>query len=42
MTARSYGTDATLYPGMGHGLMLEVDWRRPAQDIVAWLDERFS
>lgn len=42
MTARSYGTDATLYPGMGHGLMLEADWRTPAQDIVAWLNARFS
>lgn len=42
MTARSYGTDATLYPGMGHGLMLEADWRHPAQDIIDWLTTRFS
>ena len=42
MTARSYGTDATLYPGMGHGLMLEADWRRPAQDILDWLNARFG
>lgn len=42
MTARSYDTNALLYHGMGHGLMLEADWRRPAQDIVAWLDKRFS
>ncbi len=41
MTARSYGTGATLYAGMGHGLMLEADWHRPARDIVAWLSERF-
>lgn len=41
MTARSYGTDATVYPGMGHGLMLEADWRRPAQDILDWLNQRF-
>ena len=42
MTARSYGTDATLYAGMGHGLMLEADWRRPAHDIVDWLNARFG
>lgn len=42
MTARSYGTDATLYPGMGHGLMLEADWRRPAHDIIDWLTRRFG
>jgi non-heme chloroperoxidase len=42
MTARSFGTDATLYPGMGHGLMLEADWRHPAQDIIDWLTARFS
>lgn len=42
MTARSYGTDATLYPGMGHGLMLEADWRRPAHDLIDWLMTRFN
>jgi non-heme chloroperoxidase len=40
MTARSYDVDATIYPGMGHGLMLEADWRKPAQDIVDWLMRR--
>lgn len=40
MTARSYGTTATLFPGMGHGLMLEADWRTPAQDIADWLLQR--
>jgi len=42
MTARSYGIDPTLYPGMGHGLMLERDWQTVAQDLVEWLAERFS
>lgn len=42
MTARSYGTDATLYAGMGHGLMLEADWRRPAHDLIDWLNQRFG
>lgn len=42
MTARSYGTQATIYPGMGHGLMLEADWHKPAQDIADWLVQRFG
>jgi len=41
MTARSYGAQAKLYPGMGHGLMLEAGWRKPAQDISDWLKRRF-
>lgn len=42
MTARSYGVAATVYPGMGHALMLEADWRKPAQDISDWLIGRFG
>lgn len=42
MTARSYGVDAMLYPGMGHGLMLERDWTIVAQDIIDWLATRFG
>jgi pimeloyl-ACP methyl ester carboxylesterase len=42
MTARSYGVSATLYAGMGHGLMLERDWPRVAQDIIDWLEQRFG
>ncbi len=41
MTARSYGVNAKLYPGMGHGLMLERDWKIVAQDLIDWLGERF-
>jgi len=40
MTARSYGVGATLYPGMGHGLMLERDWQKVAKDIIDWLERR--
>ena len=40
MTARSYGTEATIFPGMGHGLMLERDWKKPAQEMLDWLRER--
>lgn len=42
MTARSYGVDAMLYSGMGHGLMLERDWQTVAQDIIDWLTTRFD
>ena len=40
MTARSYGVAATIHRGMGHGLMLERDWRTVAQDILDWLTSR--
>ena len=40
MTARTYGVPATIFPGMGHGLMLERDWQKPAQHILDWLIER--
>jgi non-heme chloroperoxidase len=36
-TARYYGVDAHIFPGMGHGLMLERDWQKPAQQILGWL-----
>lgn len=39
MTARSYGVEAHIFPGMGHGIMLERDWRKPAQQILDWLKE---
>lgn len=42
MTAHSYGVAATIHAGMGHGLMLERDWRMVAQDIVDWLTRRFG
>jgi non-heme chloroperoxidase len=31
--------DANIFPGMGHGLMLERDWKKPAQQILDWLGE---
>jgi pimeloyl-ACP methyl ester carboxylesterase len=38
MTARSYGQEAEIFPGMGHGLMLERDWQKVAARIRAWLE----
>jgi hypothetical protein len=39
MTARTYGVKANIFPGMGHGLMLERDWEKPARQILDWLQE---
>jgi non-heme chloroperoxidase len=39
MTARTYGVDTHIFPGMGHGLMLERDWKKPAQQILDWMKE---
>ena len=39
-TARAYGTQATLYPRMGHNMMLEPGWETVAADVVAWLGEQ--
>jgi alpha-beta hydrolase superfamily lysophospholipase len=39
-TARAYGTPATLYPRMGHNMMLEPGWEAVAADILTWLDAR--
>lgn len=36
-TGDAYGCPAELFPGLGHGLMLERDWRLPAQRILDWL-----
>jgi non-heme chloroperoxidase len=37
MTARHYGVEAEIFPGMGHGLMLERDWEKVAGRILGWL-----
>lgn len=39
MTAQRYGVEAEIFPGMGHGLMLERDWRKVAQRILDWLSD---
>lgn len=39
MTGHSYGVEAEIFPGMGHGLMLERDWQVVAGRIHAWLAE---
>ncbi len=38
MTAGRYGVEAEIFPGMGHGLMLEHDWRKVAERLLRWFD----
>ena len=43
MTAMTYGRSAEILPGLGHGLMLERDWRRVAERLRDWLvDEEIA
>jgi non-heme chloroperoxidase len=35
--AQAYGTQAEIFPGMGHVMMLEADWQKVADRIIAWL-----
>lgn len=37
MTAATYGLPYDVMPDLGHGVMLERDWRRVAERIAAWL-----
>jgi non-heme chloroperoxidase len=39
MTARTYGIEAEIFADMGHVVMLERDWHKPAQRILCWLAE---
>lgn len=41
MTARTYGLTAEIFPGMGHGMMLENQWQPVAERIRDWLGETF-
>ncbi|MCC6780827.1 MAG: alpha/beta fold hydrolase [Hyphomicrobiales bacterium] len=36
-TARAYRTEAEIFPGMGHDMMLDADWRKVADRIGAWI-----
>ena len=35
--ARAYGTEAEIFPDMGHAMMLETGWQKVADRIIAWL-----
>jgi pimeloyl-ACP methyl ester carboxylesterase len=37
-TARAFGTEAVLFKGMPHAMMLDREWRTVAEHILSWLD----
>jgi non-heme chloroperoxidase len=37
-TAQVYGLQAEIFADMGHGMMLEDNWRGPAERIAQWLE----
>jgi alpha-beta hydrolase superfamily lysophospholipase len=39
-TAIAYGTEAVVFPGMAHDMMLEANWRQVADGIIGWLRKR--
>lgn len=40
MTARTYDTEAEIFPDMGHGVMLEASWKKVATRIAGWIVEQ--
>ena len=40
-TARAYETEGEIFPGMGHDMMLDTDWRKVADRISAWVRDNF-
>jgi pimeloyl-ACP methyl ester carboxylesterase len=39
VTATTYATNAEIFPGMPHAMMLDRDWETVARRILAWLDD---
>lgn len=39
-TARAYGVNEEIFPGMAHDIMLEAGWQTVADRILMWLDKR--
>ncbi|MDB5813881.1 MAG: hydrolase [Rhodocyclales bacterium] len=39
-TAEVYGLRAEIFADMGHGMMLEDNWREPAERIALWLEDQ--
>ncbi|MCP4602927.1 MAG: alpha/beta hydrolase [Proteobacteria bacterium] len=39
-TARTYGAETQIFPGMGHGMMLDVGWQGVAGRIMEWLNKQ--
>ena len=41
-TAARYGADVAEFPGMGHDLMLDADWRKPLDAMLDWLPKALA
>lgn len=41
-TARFYRTEAHIFPNMAHAMMLELNWREPADHLLGWLERTAS
>ncbi|MEK9672887.1 MAG: alpha/beta fold hydrolase [Rhodospirillaceae bacterium] len=41
-TAAFLGTNAYIFDGMGHAVMLEADWRKAAETVSDWLGEVYG
>lgn len=39
-TAKAYDTEASIFPSLGHEMMLEPGWEAVAERILSWLQER--
>lgn len=39
-TAKAYGVDAEIFPGMGHDMMLDTGWEGVADRVDAWARQR--
>ena len=39
LCAQTYGTQAEIFPGMGHAMMLDLGWQKVADRIIGWLGE---
>jgi len=39
-TAEKYGTNAEIFPGMAHDVMLETGWEKVAKRVFEWLEEK--
>lgn len=38
-TAKAYGVEPTLYPNMGHNMMMEPGWQQVGYQILTWFDQ---
>jgi len=38
-TARAYNAQIEFFPDTAHDMMLEADWQKVAERIIAWLKE---